>query len=222
MTLRAGSEKEVSRFSNTSAIVLAAGEGRRLGHAAKALLRLEGTPLVVRLIHALHTLGVTDICVITGAHHDRIASVVEPLGARAIRNISPEMGQAGSVRLGLEATDASRGSLMILLCDQPLLDSADLAELLHAFARRSSGEFCVPVVAGQRGNPVILTQKARQAVLAMGAPNACRDYMNLHPASVCWHATSNDHYVFDIDTADDVKLAETRTRQNIEFDDGPG
>ncbi|MES2977362.1 MAG: nucleotidyltransferase family protein [Pseudomonadota bacterium] len=203
--------------STTSAIVLAAGEGRRLGGVSKALLRLDGTPLIVRLIKAMHELQITDICVVTGAHHDRICAVIEPLGARAVFNPAFASGQSSSVRLGLEATDAASEAIMVLLCDQPLLGSADLTELLQAFRSRSYGEFCVPQVNGQRGNPVVLSQDARLAILQMPAPTACREYMDRHPASISWHESANDHYVFDIDTPDDVKAAEARTKQSVEI-----
>ncbi len=205
-----------------AAVILAAGSGTRLGGTAKALIRIDGLALVQRLIAAVQGAGITDVLVVTGDYHDAIAQVVSATGARVVRNSDAAKGQGGSVRLGLQYANAQADAVMLLLCDQPLLTSADLVDLMDAFGRRASGEFMVPRVdAKRRGNPVMASRRAVQAILASPTDVACRDYMDAHPELVSYLDTHNDHYVIDIDVPQDLATARARLACTVELSDTP-
>ena len=194
-----------------AAVILAAGSGTRLGGVAKALIRVDGTPLVQRLINTVRSAGIVDVLVVTGDHHDAIAQVVAPTGARVLRNLDAARGQGRSVRLGLQAADPQADAVMILLCDQPLLTVSDLSDLVSAFERRTVGEFIVPRVDGtRRGNPVLASRCVVQAILFNDRYTACRDYMDAHPESVTYFDTCNDHYLIDMDVPQDLVSAQMR------------
>lgn len=188
------------------AVILAAGQGSRLGGVAKALIGIDGTALVRRQIDALRGAGVADIIVVTGGHHDAIAAVVAPTGVRVVHNRDAAQGQGSSVRLGLQAVDGTADGVLLVLCDQPLLTSADLRELVAAFRQRAEHHhFVVPRVDGaRRGNPVLASGSVVRTIVADESYPACRDYMDAHPESVRFMDTPNDHYVVDIDQAQDL------------------
>jgi len=188
-----------------------------MGGVAKALLRINGEPLVSRLMTTLHDAGISDVLVVTGTHHDAIAPVVQPLGARVVRNPAPEGGQQSSVRLGLESAPLSADALLMVLCDQPLIDAADIQELLAAFTAHPEYDFCVPVVNGQRGNPVVVSRQAVMQILAMDRHVACREFMHLHPDTVWRHPTTRDHFVVDLDTEADLQVLSHRTGLRVEW-----
>ncbi len=201
-----------------AAVILAAGSGARLGGVAKALIRVDGTPLVERLIATVRGAGITDVLVVTGEHHDAIAQVIAPTGARVIRNTDVARGQGGSVRLGLLAADAHADAVMILLCDQPLLTSTDLMDLVDAFGRRTLGEFVVPRIGGsRRGNPVLASRVVVQTILNSDRYTACRDYMDAHPQAVAYMDTGNDHYVVDMDVPQDLVTVQARLGGSVEL-----
>ena len=207
-------------MKRVTAVILAAGSGTRLGGTAKALIRIDGVTLVQRLIAAVQGAGIADVLVVSGDYHDTIAQVVSPMGARVVRNADPAKGQGGSVRLGLQHADAQADAVMLLLCDQPLLTSADLVALLDAFGQRAGSEFIVPRVDGtRRGNPVMASRHAVQAILGSQTYLACRDYMDAHPELVSYMDTHNDHYVIDIDVPQDLAVARERLVCSVEVPD---
>lgn len=194
-----------------AAIILAAGRGERLGGVAKALIRFDGVPLVRRQIDALRGAGIADILVVTGAHHDAIAHALADRDVRLVHNVDAARGQGTSVRLGLQAADPNAEGLLMLPCDQPLLTPADLAELIAAFHDRAGHDFVVPWVDGvRRGNPVLVAPHAVQAILSDDRYQACRDYMDAHPETVLRWYTANDHYLVDIDQAQDLQEVAVR------------
>ena len=59
------------------AVLLAAGEGRRMGGVAKPLIRLQGVPLVRRHLVALSGAGVDEVVVVTGHAREAVEAQVQ-------------------------------------------------------------------------------------------------------------------------------------------------
>jgi choline kinase len=57
------------------AVLLAAGEGRRMGGVAKPLIRLQGVPLISRQLVALSGAGVDEVVVVTGYARTAVRSM---------------------------------------------------------------------------------------------------------------------------------------------------
>ena len=194
------------------AVLLAAGEGSRLGKVPKCLLSLQGVPLINRHLIALSSAGVDEVVVVTGYYHAAVEPTIETFPVTVARNPSPEDGQQSSVRLGLEMLANQLDMVLIMLADQPLLTGEDLTELISAFKKRPPETSIVyPEVQGQRGNPVIFSGELIAKLLASGKNIACRKYIDDHPELVHKHMTDNDHFVLDIDTLEDIKAFEKRT-----------
>lgn len=207
---------------NIAALILAAGLGSRMGNVPKCLIRLDEKPILLRQIDALRLAGITDLSVITGFYFDEIESVLAQEKLRIIRHTEPELGQQSSVRLGLEAIDASgqrdkhAKNVLITLGDLPLINQQDIHELMLAFKDRPvSTHIMYPVVGGQRGNPVMMTSQAIRDFLTSSADMTCRKYIDTHPSDVYRYATQNDHFVFDLDTRQDLAALAEQTGLSI-------
>ena len=192
-------------------LLLAAGQGSRLGSHPKALLKQDGVTLLNRLLDAVQPFNPIEFIVVTGFHGDAIEQSLAQMDSsfsrsiRLLRNPNPEVGQASSVRLGIEALHSNFDSLLIALSDQPAITTTEIGQLLSSFSQRSAGkEIVLPMVDGQRGNPVVFSKKALQTIVAI--PDlSCRAYMDAHPEQVqLWH-TDNAAFICDVDTPEDMK-----------------
>ena len=192
-------------------LLLAAGEGSRLGTHPKALLLKDGQTLLRRFSSAIQGFAPTEYIVVTGFHAEAIESEAERLNAslahpiEVIRNPAPERGQASSVRLGLESLTGEFDVLLVALSDQPKIGARQIQELLDAFLRREIGEEVIlPMVEGKRGNPVLFSRKAISEILA-NPGMVCRQYMDSHSEQVRAMLTSNRAFVLDVDTPEDIQ-----------------
>lgn len=92
-----------------SAILLAAGEGSRMGHIPKSLLRLGDQTLLERQIAMLLGAGACRMIVVTGFYFQEIEAQIARMpwelrnAVEIVRNPLPEQGQQTSVLLGLRA-----------------------------------------------------------------------------------------------------------------------
>ena len=142
-------------MTRITGIVLAAGASTRLGEP-KQLVEHEGVPLVRRAMIAAREAGADPVIVVLGSHAQHIAAALENLeGMHIVLNARWQTGMASSLARGLEAAIDSDGAL-IMLADQPLVDSGVLRTLMDAFgpakriiASAYAGTLGVPIVVGK-------------------------------------------------------------------------
>ncbi len=205
------SESSKSPLLRLSILILAAGEGSRLGRIPKALLKKDGITLLKRFIHSTECLYPVETLVVTGFYSADVEAVIKSLQNEIqspltwIRNTNPGAGQSSSVRLGIESLNSDYDVLLIALCDQPNIGSQEMESLLEQFKQRSpQQEIVLPLVEGQRGNPVLFSRTVIQKVIALPSM-VCRPYMDDHPELVKTFVTDNQAYLQDVDTQADIQ-----------------
>lgn len=188
-----------------------------MGGVAKPLIRLRGVPLISRQLVALSGAGVDEVVVVTGHAHRAVENQVQSFCVTLVHNEAYTAGQQGSVRTGLEALDGRFDAVFIVPCDLPLIGAADLTELIGAFKKRSEGHIVVPIVDGQRGNPILLDEFAHAEILAADANLACRHLIERQPELVYAYETSNTRFLSDLDTLEDLQALALRTGWQLEL-----
>ena len=118
-----------------SAIILAAGVGRRLGRAVpKVLLDFGGKSLLERHLTALHANNVRDVAITVGHRPDLIRSELTRLGVldsvALIEN--PRYREGSVVSLAVQCAQLVAGKPVLLMDGDVLYDSRMLARLLQA------------------------------------------------------------------------------------------
>ena len=199
------------------AVLLAAGQGRRMGGVAKALIRLQGVPLIRRHLIALSGAGVDEVVVVTGHAREAVEGQVQGFPVTLAHNQAYAKGQEGSVRVGLAALSGSFDAIFVALADQPTIGAGDLTELIGAFKKRAAGHVVVPVVNGRRGNPILLDEVALAQILASGTNLGCRHLIERQPELVHVHETANARFIADLDTVEDVLALAERTGWRLEM-----
>ncbi|MDH5424157.1 MAG: nucleotidyltransferase family protein [Gammaproteobacteria bacterium] len=187
-------------MNTVSAILLAAGESRRMGEINKLELMVDGKSLLRRTAETLLASDLKEIVVVVGHEANKTRAILEGLPVRLIENEAYREGQMTSVYKGLLALEKECHGVMICLSDQPLLQAADVNVLINAFGERSHGSILVPTFSGQRGNPIIFDYRHRQAILNGERNLGCKKLIEKNPQQVCSFEMNNNHVVVDLDT----------------------
>jgi CTP:molybdopterin cytidylyltransferase MocA len=197
------------------AVLLAAGPGSRIGGLPKALLQLRGLSLLEHHLIALNAVGVSEIVVVTGFYYQSVETIAQEYPVRVVRNSTPELGQASSVRIGIEALGTEYDAIIMMLCDQPFITRVELALLIQQFTVQTEALgglagspiiIMIPQVQGRRGNPIIFSGAVMRAILDSADKLSCRQYFDLHPELITYLQTYNANFVTDIDTPADLHL----------------
>ena len=192
-------------------LLLAAGEGSRLGGFPKALLKKEGESLLSRFLQSIQKFNPVETLVVTGFYADAIEVEINSIRQKThssiaiVKNPNPEEGQSSSVRLGLESLKSDYDVLLVALCDQPNIGVSEIEALLEQFNQVGfNKEIVLPMVDGSRGNPVLFSKKVIEEILATPGM-VCRPFMDKHPELVKLFETNNQAYLLDVDTQADIQ-----------------
>ncbi|MEZ5644041.1 MAG: NTP transferase domain-containing protein [Burkholderiaceae bacterium] len=204
-----------------SVLILAAGQGRRLGHVAKGLIRLDGQTLVKRMAQAVSPLSPVQVLLVTGRDHDRYATEVSTWPAAMqpdlLRNPDPADDPAQSLHLGLARLAPGADAVMVLLSDLPLLTADDIKMATQAFAAREADvELVLPVVRGTPGHPVMFS-RALACHLLSNPDVTLRQWRTEHPAQTGFWRTENDNHIRDIDRQEDLEGLRVATGSTVEL-----
>jgi CTP:molybdopterin cytidylyltransferase MocA len=137
-----------------AAIVLAAGGSRRLGRP-KQLLEIDGVPLLRRAVETALATGPVHAVVVLGAESQRMRAALADLRVEAVECPDWAEGMGASLRAGITRMPVGADGALVVLCDQPALDSAHLASLVASW-RESPACAVASRYAGVRGVPALL------------------------------------------------------------------
>ena len=190
----------------TAGIILAAGESRRFG-APKQLLRLGGRLLIEWALTAALNSNLDQVLLVLGFEHERIRCSLFSAAAhpkcKLLVNSNYRNGQSTSLKTGIASIRQRFPSVMFLLGDQPLVDTALINLLLERYAE-SNKPICAPTHAGTRGNPVLFARPFYSAILKLMGDRGARDLIADHPDQVLAVEIPDARVFLDIDHQEDV------------------
>lgn len=191
-------------MNSVSAILLAAGESRRMGGVNKLLLPLGGVPMVRHITRVLQASEIRELVVVLGHEAIQVENALSGLQVRTVHNEHFAEGQMTSVHAGMDALIQAADGVMVCLSDQPFLTTEDINDLIHAFCTREDAEVIVPTYRGRRGNPIVIASKYRKSILSGQRNLGCKNLIEKNPDIVATVEWVSDHVVVDIDTRRDV------------------
>ena len=192
------------------AILLAAGESRRMGQYNKLALPVAGeVPLLQRTAQTLSASRLDEVVVVLGHEQERARELLAGLPVRIVVNERYQEGQMTSVYRGMQALQKPCDGVMVCLSDQPLLETHDINLLVDYFLNRPAA-ILVPTYCGQRGNPIIIAARHREDILKGERNLGCKRFIEKNPELVTTMEFANDHVVFDLDTAEDYARLQSR------------
>jgi molybdenum cofactor cytidylyltransferase len=140
-----------------SAILLAAGESRRMG-VNKLSLPWGRRTVVEQCLHTLLKSEVKEVVVVLGALTKDLGNRLGQPGVKVVFNPHSRKGMGTSIRRGLRAVDRRCRGVLIALGDQPCVKTKTINALIRAFGRQRS-TIVVPTFKGQRGHPVLFDRR---------------------------------------------------------------
>ena len=191
-----------------SAIILAAGESRRMGVKNKLLLPISGEVLIRNFVKSVCASNVSEVVVVVGHEADKIEEVLQGQPVRFVENIHYMEGMTSSIQTGIQASSEESEGLMICLSDQPFIETSDFNRLIYEFTDLFDSEsslIIVPVFKGQRGNPVLFSRQFRDIILQHKG-EGCRGIIQNHQGCIREVTMENDNVLKDVDTLEDYKL----------------
>ena len=179
------------------ALILAAGEASRYG-SCKQLADLDGKYLLQRRIDVANEVFPNRVFVVTGAHHQRIAPVIEH--AELLYNPDSKMGLGDSIAFGVKILQDRCDALMIMLADQVAVDASHLSEMMERF---SEGNIVCARYKGYRGVPALFGRAFFDRLTKLKGNRGAKAFINSLDSDVVEFDLPQAG--IDIDTPEDLR-----------------
>lgn len=171
-----------------AAIILAAGEGRRIGQPKSEVL-LGGKTLLA------HVVGTA-----------RDANIERRIIVQ--RSPRPERGPIATLQLGLEAA-LDCDAILAWPVDHPLVSVATIRCIVDA-SLRALGRIVVPMYEGRGGHPTLFPHALFEEILSLGEGENARSILRRHSDRVLKLPLDDSGVTTDIDSREDLMEASKR------------
>jgi molybdenum cofactor cytidylyltransferase len=186
-----------------SAIVLAAGQSKRMGKP-KQLMPLGKSTLLEKAIDNLLNSSVDETIVVVGHKAEEITKAIASRPVKIMLNHNYQQGMSTSIIAGLVLVDPASRAVMLALGDQPLVESGTINHIIDAFNKNDKG-IAVPTHLGRRGHPIIFNIKYKEELFELKGDIGGREIIKNHPDDVLEVAVDSKSVITDIDTRDDYQ-----------------
>ena len=147
------------RAPRVAALVLAAGQSRRMGSVNKLLATVADKPMVVNVVEAVTAAKVDPVIVVTGHEAARVRKALAGQDVTLVENPDYAQGLSTSLHRGIAALPPDVDGVLVCLADMPMVTPAHIDRLIAAFNPLEGRAICVPTFKGKRGNPVLWARR---------------------------------------------------------------
>ena len=186
-----------------SAVLLAAGESRRMGEF-KQLLPFGDKTFVECCVDNLLASRVDEVVVVTGHREADIRGAVGNRNVLFAHNTDYRDGMSSSIKRGVEAVSKESRAYLIALVDQPQI-GADIINRVIGTYEKAAALIVIPTYEGRNGHPIILDAKLRDEILAIDPAKGLRQVVRSHSSEAVRVEVSTDAVLIDFDYPEDYK-----------------
>jgi molybdenum cofactor cytidylyltransferase len=195
-----GAADGAPRVPRITAVVLAAGQSRRMGTANKLLEEIDGVAMVARAVAAAQASQAAGVVVVTGHEAARVRTLLEDRGVAFADSPHYAEGLSASLKAGIAAVPADADGAIVLLGDMPGVSAAHIDRLIAAFNPVEGRSICVPTHRGKRGNPVLWGNEFFDDIAALSGDVGAKHLIGAHADAVCEVALDDEAIFVDLDT----------------------
>jgi len=189
-------------------IILAAGEGKRMGKL-KLTLPLGNRKLIEWVLQAAKLTPLDKYFLVVRPEDKDIIKIGKAWGAEIVLNPDFRKGMSTSIEKALLKINTQEvEGFFLILGDQPLITSKIINKLIKSFSPGKK-EIVVPYFKDKRGNPVLFDIYWKDELMAVTGDVGGRVLIKAHPEKVKRVNVSDETILFDIDQEKDYLKAQT-------------
>lgn len=186
--------------SAVPALVLAGGMSERMG-ACKYLLPFGAESVLGHILQIASSIPeISWLGVVTGHFKQELAPLLTKYHAQEVENPFYRTGEMlSSVQAGVRALPANATGFLLLLGDQPLIDSELLRKILRV-AEETRAPIVQPQCENRRGHPIYFDSGCIAEILALPPDATLKHVVSRHESQRRTVPLTDAHILQDIDT----------------------
>ena len=146
-----------------SAILLAAGQSKRMVGENKLTKKIQDVPLIKHSVKNILAGSIDELIIVLGYQKEVIEKIIDKNEkVKFFFNKDFENGIASSIKTGLKNLSEKTEAFFICLGDMPMVNHDTYNQLIKS---KDNKEIIVPTYKGQQGNPVLFDKSIKEKIL---------------------------------------------------------
>ena len=148
-----------------SAILLAAGESKRMVDENKLVKKYKNIPLIKHAVSNVLNSSIDELIIVLGYQKEAIEKIIEEnKKIKFIANPNFESGIASSIKKGLDSLPKETEAFFICLGDMPNVNKEIYNQLINASFGNKDKEIFVPYYQERQANPILFSKKMKDEI----------------------------------------------------------
>ena len=146
-----------------SAILLAAGQSKRMNGENKLTKEIQGIPLIKLSVKNILASSINELIIVLGHQKEIIEKLIDKNEKiKFVFNKNFESGMASSIKTGLNNLSEKTEAFFICLGDMPMVNHDIYNQLIKS---KDNRKIIVPTYKGQQGNPVLFDKSMKEKIM---------------------------------------------------------
>ncbi|NKB21089.1 MAG: NTP transferase domain-containing protein [Alphaproteobacteria bacterium] len=185
---------------NIIAIILGAGQSRRMGSVNKLLAEIDGKPMISYVVAAAQASRADRILVVTGHEKEKLETALSNQDVDFVHNPHYAEGLSTSLSTAMGALDDDIDAAVVCLGDMPGISADHINALVEAFDPDGGKQICIPTFNGKWGNPVLWDQRFFSAMQHVSGDVGARHIIGEHQDVLHEVPIEDNAVLTDLDT----------------------
>ena len=187
-----------------SAILLAAGQSKRMNGENKLTKEIQGIPLIKLSVKNILASSINELIVVLGHQKEIIEKLIDKNEkVKFVFNKDFENGMASSIKTGLDNLSEKTEAFFICLGDMPLVSHDIYNQLIKS---KNNKEIIVPTYKGQQGNPVLFNKSMKEKVIDISGDIGAKKILELNKDKILNVETNDQSITKGFDTQANFNL----------------
>lgn len=185
-------------------IILAAGEGKRMGKT-KLTLPLGDKQLIELVLQAVKLTPLDKYFLVVRPEDKEMIKTGEKWGAEVVLNSEYRSGMSSSIKKALnQISSGGLEGFFVILGDQPFINPSLLDKMLRVFTPDKK-EMIVPFYKDRPGNPVFFDGYWKNELMKISGDLGGRVLIKAHPERIKRFKIADESILFDVDREEDYQ-----------------
>ena len=184
-----------------SAILLAAGQSKRMNGENKLTKKIQGSPLIKLSTKNILASSVNELIIVFGYQKEIIEKLIDKNEKiKFIFNKDFESGMASSIKSGLDKLSEKSEAFFICLGDMPMVSHDIYNQLIGS---KDNKEIIVPTYKGQQGNPVLFNKSMKEKIINISGDVGAKKILELNKDKILNLEINDQSIIKGFDTQED-------------------
>ena len=194
-----------------SAILLAAGESKRMEDENKLIKEIDGTPLIKYAVKNILGSAVDELIVVLGHEKIIIENIIEKnKKIKFVYNESYQKGISTSIIKGLNSVSKKTKAFFICMGDMPDVNQSIYNKLIKTrynynkeLSSDKKKEIFIPTFEGKKGNPILCSKFILEKIINNDEDFSAKKITEENEDKILYVPVKSNGIILDFDTKDD-------------------